>query len=374
MAGVLAEHHDYLALKNRHALYARAIAQVVRSGDVVADLGCGFGILGIQCLQAGAAHVIGIDRTDAIEIARETVSREGLGDHYTCIRASSFRAELPALVDVIICDHVGFFGVDYGIVEMLEDAHRRMLKPGGKVMPRRIVLQVAGVSSARCGDLARMWSQPPVPREYHWLDSYAANARHAVDLGAGDVCSPPVTLGSVPLGEDNPATLQFSARIEVSHDGQLHGLAGWFDCELAEGVWMTNSPLAENSIRRSQAFFPLTTTLAVEKGELIDVAFSIRHDHPIITWTLTVPRTGERQVMSTWKSTILTQADLAVQTGRNLRPNALARARKALLALLDGTRNAAEIEAHLLTVEPPLFPTSAELRRFVKAELGSVSE
>ncbi len=374
MAGVLPEHHEYLSLKNRHALYADAIGKVVRPGDVVADLGCGFGILGIQCLQAGAGHVFGIDRTDAIEIARETVAREGLDNRYTCLRASSFRAELPEPADVIVCDHVGYFGIDYGIIAMLEDARRRMLKPGGQVMPRRIVLQVAGVSSEKCSELARMWSQPPVPREYHWLDSYAANTRHSVDLVAEDVCSEPVSLGSVRLDEDNPATLQFSAQIAMARDGQLDGLAGWFDCELAENIWMTNSPLSEHSIGRSQAFFPLANPLTVEAGEVISVDFSIRHDQPIITWTVTLPRTGERQVMSTWKSTILTQADLAVQTGRQLHPNALARARTALLALLDGTRSAGEIEAELGKIEPPLFPSPGELLRFVKAELASVSE
>lgn len=374
MSGVLEEHHAYLSLKHRHALYAEAIAKVVRPGDIIADLGCGFGVLGIQCLQAGAKHVFGIDRTDAIEIARDTITREGLADRYTCLRASSFRADLTEAADVIICDHVGFFGVDYGIIEMLEDARRRMLKPGGQVMPRRIVLQVAGVSSGKCGDLARMWSQPPIPSEYHWLDSYAANSRHSVDLVAAEICSPPVTLGSIALDADNPASLEFGAQITMARDCQLDGLGGWFDCELAEGVWMTNSPLAENAIGRSQAYFPLARPLTMQAGETIEVSFRIRHDHPIISWIIGIPGSGERQVMSTWKSTILTQADLAHQTGHKLRPNAIARARRALLDLLDGTRNAAEIEAELLAIAPPLFPSPAELRRFVKAELSTTSE
>jgi protein arginine N-methyltransferase 1 len=213
-----------------------------------------------------------------------------------------------------------------------------------------------------------------VPREYEWLDSYAANSRHAVDLLAEDLCTGPAVLGNVPLIEDSAAVLQFSARIAAARDGQLDGLAGWFDCELAKGVWMTNSPLAAHSIGRSQAYFPLAIPLAVQAGEAIDIAVTIRHEQAIIGWTVTQPRTGERQALSTWKSTILTQADLAAQTGRRLGPNATARARKALLDLLDGTRSAAEIEAGLLAIEPPLFPSPAELHRFVKAELASVSE
>lgn len=373
MPGVLEEHHDYLILQHRHALFAQAIAKIVQPGDSVADLGCGFGVLGIQCLQAGAAHVSGIDRTDAIEIARETVRREGLGDSYTCIRASSFRAELPEPVDVVICDHVGFFGIDYGIIAMLEDARRRMLKHGGKVIPRQIALQVAGVSSDACRALATAWSQAPIPPEYAWLDSYAVNTKHAVDLTREDLCSQSMALGRVRLDEDNAEALEFAAQIAITRDCRLDGLAGWFHCELADDIWMNNSPLAEDSIGRSQAFFPLVTPVEVCAGDIISLSFKIFHEHPFISWNADFPGDQPRQSMTTWKSTILTQADLAAQTGAALSPNPLGRARAALHTLLDGTRSAQQIESALRAMEPPLFPSDDELRRFVKAELSVTS-
>jgi len=373
MPRVLEEHYEYLTLKGRHELFAQAIAKTVQAGDSVADLGCGFGVLGIQALQAGAGHVHGIDQSDAIEIAREAVRRLGLSDRYSCIRAMTFRAELPEPVDLLICDHVGLFGIDYGIIGMLEDARRRMLKPGGQIIPRQIALNIAGVSSEKYGALADAWSQPPVPPEFAWLDDYAANTKYSVDLTPPDLCSEGASLGTVRLDEDNPDTLAFSAQIAVTRDCELHGFAGWFDCELADDVWMNNSPVAESSIGRSQAFFPLAKPVAVAAGDIVDIAFQIRHDHPFVAWTVDLPGDHPRQSMTTWKSTILTQADLAVQTGAPLAPNALGRARAALHPLLDGTRSAQQIEEQLLGVTPPLFPTDTELRRFVKAELSVTS-
>ena len=311
MVGILEEHLEYLSTEGRHALFARALDQVVQLGDVVADLGCGFGVLGLQSLAAGADRVFGIDQTAAIEIARETARRSGLEDHYTCLHSSTFKAELPEKADVLVCDHVGYFGIDYGIIAMLQDARQRMLKPDGAVVPQHLDLNVAAVSSKACHDLATAWSRAPVPAEYAWLDSYATNSRHEFEFAPDDLCSAPARIGGVRLDEDNPDLLEFNSELVIAQPGMMHGIAGWFDCELAEGVWMTNSPLEEDAINRSQAFFPLAKPLDVEAGNRIGVSMRIDHKAQLFTWTIQPGNGGEAQTMSTWKSTILSPADLA---------------------------------------------------------------
>ncbi|WP_169248250.1 methyltransferase domain-containing protein [Candidatus Competibacter phosphatis] len=132
---MLDEHLGYVADRTRLERFQTAIARVIRPGDCVADLGCGSGILGLLCLQAGADRMYGIDSTIMIEVARETFSRVGWAERTTFIRGHSHRIELPERVDMVICDHVGYFGFDYGIVHTLQDARRRFLKPGGDVDP-----------------------------------------------------------------------------------------------------------------------------------------------------------------------------------------------------------------------------------------------
>ena len=119
---MLNEHLGYVADRTRFEQFRAAIAKVVCAGDQVADLGCGSGILGLLCLQAGAGRVCAIDSTAMIEVARETLARAGLGDRGVFIPSHSLRVDLPEPVDVVICDHIGYFGFDYGILHTLQDA------------------------------------------------------------------------------------------------------------------------------------------------------------------------------------------------------------------------------------------------------------
>ncbi|WP_340588379.1 class I SAM-dependent methyltransferase [Erythrobacter alti] len=370
MSSTLAEHLSYLKLPRRHDAYSQAIKCVLSGGETVADLGCGVGVLGIQCLQHGAAHVWGIDHSDAIEIARETVDREGFSDQYTCLRDATFRAKLPDRVDLIICDHVGFFGIDYGIIDMLEDAKARMLKPGGTVMPRCIALKIAAVSSEECHQLAHSWTKEPIPQEFAWLDQYSVNSIHPVKLKLEDLCATETALGEVRLDQRVDDTLLLSAKIIATRDVTINGLAGWFNCELAEGVWMTNSPIAAESIERPQAFFPFSNPIEAAKGDSFDVSFRIRHDKSIFAWTVTPCNGSPAQRMTNWKSLILTGKDLETRLDVPLALNAQGDARLKILSLVDGKRTAREIEALVLEQYPDLFASGAAITRFLRSELG----
>ncbi len=92
------------------------------SGDEVADLGCGSGVLSLLCLHAGAGQVFGINSTAMPEVARETFALAGLPERSRFIRDHSLRVELPEQVDLVIRDGVGYFGFDYGIVSTLQEA------------------------------------------------------------------------------------------------------------------------------------------------------------------------------------------------------------------------------------------------------------
>jgi len=370
VGNALEEHYSYLSDPVRREKFEQAVAKAVTPGDTVADVGCGFGVLGLMCLKAGASHVWGIDRTEAIEIARETLQRSGFADRYTCVHETSFRAELPRPVDVLICDHVGFFGFDYGIIEMLGDARRRLLRPGGTILPSRIALQVAAVQSSACRELADAWLREPIPAEYAWLREYGVNTRHPRDFAPEEIASPPVELGTIDFRQDCPEHLAFTANIVPERSGELDGLAGWFSCELADGVWMTNSPLAPDRINRSQAFLPFATPLAVVAGDSLEVSISVRHETTLISWSARVARTGQSTRQSTWASTILDPRDRVPAGSRIPRLSAEGQARQALLALVDGQASNAEIEQAMLARFGGLFPSREQVERFIRSELS----
>lgn len=367
---ILDEHFGYISDHLRTERFDQALARVVRPGDLVADLGCGFGILGMMCLQAGAAHCWGIDRTDAIGIARETMDRAGFGDRYSCLRESTYRAVLPQPVDLIVCDHVGYFGLDYGIVGMVQDARRRLLKPGGRVMPRRIGLHLAAVSSPEIRAKARPWSAPGIPRAFHWLDDYAANTKQACQLQPEALSSGAARIGEVNLGADNPEYFAFSTTLELTRDGPVDGLLGWFDCELAEGVWMSNSPLDPHAIDRDQAFLPLLQPVEGRRGDLIEAGIRMRPQDGLLAWNTRFAATGRVMRQSTWQSIVIDRDSFAAGDGAVAELGLLGAARLALGKYIDGKRTRLDVADAFARDHPHLMPTVEETRRFVLDELA----
>lgn len=368
---MLHEHLGYVADAVRLEHYKAAITQSIASGHVVADLGCGSGVLGLLCLQAGARHVYAIDESAVLDIARESLTRVGHGDHATFIRGKSSRIELPGKVDVVICDHVGYFGFDYGVVDFLADARRRFLKPGGKLIPSKIQLHVAAVSSQKSRELAQGWQAENIPREFQWLHRYSINTKHAVNLGRDDILCPPAVLGGIDLHADNPDYFFWNTEMHIERDGEMHGVAGWFECQLAEEVWMTNSPLAEKPVDRAQAFLPIGEAVSVRRGDVVRTTIMARPAENILAWTVEFPATGQRFSHSTWQGMLLTPETL-VRSKPNHVPQLSheGRARMTVLGYCDGMRTSQEIEQAVLRDHPHLFPSGAEISRFVAQVLG----
>ena len=372
---MLEEHLGYVADRIRLERFRAAIAQTLNAGDRVADLGCGSGILGLLCLRTGAGRVYGIDSTTMIEVARETFLRAGWGEQATCIRGHSHRVELPEPVDVVICDHVGYFGFDYAIVHTLQDARRRFLKPGGDLIPARIRLQLGAVESENCRARAEGWRAEGVPAEFHWLRQYAVNAKHAVTLSRETVLSAPAALGDIALSADNPDFFSWTAELRIERDGVMHGLAGWFECELAEGVWMTNSPLVDQAIQRPQAFLPIDEAVPVKAGDSVNARVMARPADHLIAWVVDFPATGRRFSHSTWQGLLLAPEDLLrSRPDRVPKLRREGQARITVLGYCDGRRTAGEIEQAVLRDHPNLFPSPAETSRFVAQVLGRDTE
>ena len=244
-----------------------------------------------------------------------------------------------------------------------------LLKPGGTVMPRALRLMVASTAAQEARNQAEEWLRDPVPAEYHWLAEYGINTKHAFTFPAEDLYSEPAVLANIDLTKAEPENFTVKATITASDAHTMHGIAGWFECELAEGVWMSNSPLAENAITRNQVYLPCRKPLALATGDTVAVTLRFDADGKMLTWSIRGPD-GKRQQMSTWNSTVLTQADLVERSEGPLMLSHEGKARALVLSLVDGARTGGQIEQIVSETHPALFPTEAETRRFVRAVLG----
>ena len=366
MARTLEEHFGYLSDRVKVERYRQAIDKLVRPGNVVLDLGCGSGLLGLMALRAGAHKVFFVDEGPVIEVARRTVTEMGFGKQAAFLQANAFELELPEPVDVVLCDHVGYFGFDYGILALLADARTRFLKPTGIVVPQSIEIRLAPVESPACRGLVGQWRDGSVPGDFAWLAEAAANTKHAVRLRSNDLLAEPATLATLELGTDAAPFLSWTAEFHCSRDGMLDGVAGWFDCRLCDGLNMTNSPLAGEALDRPQAFLPLATPVSVSAGERVRATVMTRHLDNVIGWVVELPNSGQRFELTTFNGLLLDRAALSrARPDRVATLNPRGRARQIVLSYCDGKRTVSEVQQLVERDHPALFPSRQAATSFI---------
>jgi protein arginine N-methyltransferase 1 len=254
---------------------------------------------------------------------------------------------------------------------MLQDARRRFLKPEGRMIPRRLRLSLGAAHSTKAREQTDGWRAGGVPQAFHWVRELAINKKHNNQLKPADVLSEVAALGSIDLASDAPEFLRWQAELTVSRDGQVDSLAGWFACELAEDVWMTNSPLAEAAIDRPQAILPIGEAVDVKAGEVIKATVMARPGEHMLAWVVEFPASGRRFSHSSWQGMILTGEDMMrVEPSRVPQLNAEGRARLTVLGYCDGKRTAREIQQAVLADHPQLLPSETEIANFVAQVLA----
>jgi len=255
-AGIIDFHQYMLADTGRTESYQKAIAQTVRPGDVVVDIGTGTGILAFFACQAGAQRVYAIERGPAIELARQICTRNGLQDRVVFLNEPSYSAILPERVDVIICEILGSIALQGGILGLLIDARKRMLKEGGRVIPQSLELFVVPVEVPKMQGGIDIWKQDLYGFDFSAIRPFAVNNFHNFKCDPQNFLSEPKPLGSIPFADAENAYVKGTAAFAATRSGVMHGIAGWLSLELMAGITISNSP-AEPNVHWGHAFFPL---------------------------------------------------------------------------------------------------------------------
>src|SRR5688500_14466350 len=237
MSRALDEHREYLTDAPRIAAFRRAIHATVRPGDVVLDLACGTGILGLMACEAGAARVYAIDDGEIIEIARAIARANGFADRIVHIHDHSTHVTLPERADVLVFDQIGRLGFDAGVLELAADARARLLEPGARMVPIDVRLDAALVSAPVMRSRVDFWRTTPAGIDCTPALTTALNTGYPMDAPlascVSDTCEVMSFNPSTWAGEPLSSTIELRAR----EDARVDGLAGWFRAELSAGVW-----------------------------------------------------------------------------------------------------------------------------------------
>ena len=369
----LDEHRQYLQDRNRLDAFHRAIAELVRPGDVVLDLGTGTGVLGLLACQAGAGRVYSVDDGGIIQVARAVSAANGFQARQTFIKGLSGDVELPEQVDVVLADQIGRFGIEAGVVEDYADASRRFLKPGGVMVPGRLDLFVAAVEAPDLFDQVQFWMSRPAGLDYSPARSWAASTTYPAALSTDQCLGEPRRAASIQLGEPTGDPIQLEAAITAARSGTLHGIGGWFEARLSPGASLTNSPYSSSRVDRRNVYFPIDEPVPLDEGDEVRVTMRIRPVEAIVAWTVEVRASASpdttravRHRQSTVAGLLLSTEDL--ERTRPQHVPALTRrglARRTLLNLCDGERSVGEIEQALHERHPDQFQSASAAGPFV---------
>ncbi|MBI4479450.1 MAG: class I SAM-dependent methyltransferase [Acidobacteria bacterium] len=378
MSLVVDEHRQYLADSARVSAFREAIAEVVKPGSVVLDLGSGTGILGLLACRAGARRVYSIEAGGMIELARSICRANGFADRVVFLKGHSSRVDLPERVDVVISDQIGRFGFEAGVLRYFEDARKRFLKPGGILIPSRIGMIVAAVEHPEVWKQIEFWNDSPGGFDFQQARTWAANTGYPVKFTPEQLLGEPAQLASIDLAVATATPFQAEAHLVASRAGTLHGIGGWFSAQLSASSAMTNSPLAAHPIERRNVFLPIDRPVPIAAGDCIRVWMSILPAEVMITWKVEVREKPALQppahtnglkgrfTHSTLHGMLLSKEDLQrTQPAYVPRLNPWGEARLSVLRLCDGKRALSEIEKEILRLHPALFPSLDMAAQFV---------
>lgn len=292
--------------------YVEALRKTVKPDSVVLDLGCGQGLFALLACRFGARRVYAIEPDNVINIAREAAAANGFSDRIEFFQSVSTEITLPEPATIIISDLRGVLPWFQKHIPSIVDARQRLLAPGGVLIPRRDTLWAALVEA---------------PEQYEEIVGPWRNDLFGVDLSAGvskitntwrktriqshELLTEALCWTMLDYHSVGSADVQAEISWRVARPGIVHGVAVWFDTELADGIRFSNRPGAPELIY-GNGFFPFAQPVEVREGERVDVRLraDLVQDDYVWTWAGDFRDQGIEFRQSTFYGVALSQEQL----------------------------------------------------------------
>jgi protein arginine N-methyltransferase 1 len=339
--------------------YSRAIAATVRPGSIVLDLGAGTGMMSLLALRAGAARVHAVEIDPAVWLARDLAKANGCADKLVIHNGSSLDLTLEQRADVIIADLRGSFPLFGQNLASMEDAKRRLLAPGGVLIPRRDRLFVAlAETPAHRENLERGWAG--FEREGFdagVLRSATLNDTHGDEnqpVLASHLLSEGVEWAELRYGEPFARSLAVDVELGVARGGTAHSLVLWFEATLHDDVVFNNAP--GSALVYKRLVLPLLDPVRVSRGERARV--TLRADVGGDQWAWETEIAGRPRVRQATFLGAAASPEAFLRESLASKPSRSPSGERAVRALemMDGTRTLGEIAESLAA-------SSGEVRR-----------
>jgi len=343
----------------RMEAYRKGIHEVVKEGDVVADIGTGSGILAFFAVQAGARKVYAVEQDGIIDEAEKLAEMSGLGEKIVFIKGKSDRVELPEKVNVIISELIGYFGLEENLLHFKINARERFLKPKGRLVPAWLELYLVPVESEVIWRKnIGLWNRDYYGFDFSPVRDYAVSQRYLAD-GTNKVVhlATPSMISHIDFYEIEKIPFVFEAKFAISKKGSFHGLMGYFRSGLSPNVVLSTSS-EEPVTHWEQTFFPMEDMILVDEDD--EVSCKIKAIPQMNTvfweWRTSVNRKGKKTAEFNQSNLHISKEELVMgrkgfkpvlsQDGEMLRR---------VLELCDGKRSMGEISEVIMADYPEKY-------------------
>lgn len=372
------EYGQMIADPVRMAAYAKALRAAIRPGSTVLDLGAGTGIFSLLACQCGARKVYAIESGDAISIARRIAEANGFADRIVFLEGLSTAVSLPENVDVMVSDMHGTLPLYKANIVSIADARRRMLAPGGTLIPRRESLWAAVVQAPELYEpLVSPWEGKEFGLDMAAAREAVTNLPAKGTVARDQVLGEPQCWGVLDYAAIDSPDHSAAIEIRISRPGMAHGLILWFDSLLVEGVGFSTAPGAPETVYQS-SFLPFSAATQLDAGDV--VAVRLRADFSgtdyLWSWESKITRGNSGQPRAHFRQSTFFGSPLSVRRlsrrSRSFRPELgpQGKADSWILGAMDGAMPLEEIARRAMARFPMRFRSFGE----ALARVGDLSD
>lgn len=266
-------HRTLIADKIRNDAFYTALKKVIVPGKtVVADIGCGTGLLGLMAAKLGARDVFLFETAEIAGVAAKLLkANRARNCHLIPCHSTEFTDRLA--VDVIVSETLGNYALEENIVSTLNDARKRFLNKGGVVIPANITQYACPVIAPRFENELRAWREVDHAIDFAAAEVMSRNNVYVRTIGRAELLDNGKTAAvwdNIDLTRDTKSTRKGEASWCSKSTETIYGFAVWWTADLGSGIALSTGPAAPRT-HWEQLYFPLQQPIPVMAGETISV-------------------------------------------------------------------------------------------------------